>query len=111
MVGTTANGRKIWKWTGPAITEEAPKEIIFTNHDLLTQIMPFANGGYYNYDRLIYKAGQTAPTGVKTLKADDDDAVDYYYDLQGRRYTQEPTSKGVYIKNGKKVVQPYKSLP
>lgn len=31
MVGTTANGRKIWKWTGPAITEEAPEEIIFTN--------------------------------------------------------------------------------
>ena len=68
IISNLANGRKIWKWTGPVITEEAPKEIIFTNHDLLTQIMPFANGGYYNYDRLIYKAGQTAPTGVKTIK-------------------------------------------
>jgi hypothetical protein len=104
MVGTTANGRKIWKWTGPVITEEAPKEIIFTNHDLLTPIMPFANGGYYNYDRLMYKAGQTTPSGMKTLKADHDDAGDYYYDLQGRSYTQKPTSKGVYIKNGKKMV-------
>lgn len=104
MVGTTANGRKIWKWTGPVITEEAPKEIIFTNHDLLTPIMPFANGGYYNYDRLMYKAGQTTPSGMKTLKADHDDAGDYYYDLHGRSYTQKPTSKGVYIKNGKKVV-------
>jgi hypothetical protein len=40
---------------------------------------------------------------VKTLKADDADADGYYYDLQGRRYTQRPGSKGVYIKNGKKV--------
>ena len=103
LVGTTANNRKIWKGTGPAITETAPTEIIFTNHDLLTTIMPFANGGYYNYDHLIYKAGQTDPTGVKTLKADDADGNGYYYDLQGRRYTQRPGSKGVYIKNGKKV--------
>lgn len=103
MVGTTANGRKIWKWTGPAITEEAPEEIIFTNHDLLTPIMPFANGGYYHYDRLMYKAGQTAPTGVKMLKADDDAADGYYYDLQGRRIEGKPT-QGIYIKNGKKVV-------
>ena len=65
--------------------------------------MPFANGGYYNYDHLIYKAEQTAPTSVKTLKADDADADSYYYDLLGRRYTQRPGSKGVYIKNGKKV--------
>ena len=101
MVGTTANDRKIWKWTGPAITEPAPAEIIFTNHDLLTTIMPFANGGYYHYDHLMYKVGQTAPTGVKTIKTDDGDG--YYYDLQGRRYTQRPGSKGVYIKNGKKV--------
>lgn len=104
MVGTTANGRKIWKWTGPAVTEETPKEIIFTNHDLLTPIMSFANGGYYHYDRLMYKAGQTSPTGVKRLKADDDDAVGYYYDLQGRRYSRKPTSKGVIINRGKKVV-------
>lgn len=104
IISNLANGRKIWKWTGPVITEEAPKEIIFTNHDLLTPIMPFANGGYYNYDRLMYKAGQTTPSGMKTLKADHDDAGDYYYDLQGRSYTQKPTSKGVYIKNGKKMV-------
>ncbi len=104
IVGTTANERKIWKWTGPAITEEAPKEIIFTNHDLLTPIIPFVHGGYYNYERLKYKAGQTSPTGVKTLKADDTVADDYYYDLQGRRYTQKAALKGVYIKNGKKVV-------
>lgn len=102
MVGTTANGRKIWKWTGPAITEPSPTEIIFTNHDLLTQIMPFANGGYYNYERLMYKAGQATPTSVKTLKAGH--SVDSYYDLQGRRINGKPTQRGVYIKNGKKVV-------
>ena len=31
------------------------------------------------------------------------DGDGYYYDLQGHRYTQRPGSKGVYIKNGKKV--------
>jgi len=38
-------------------SEAEPVEIIFTNHDLLTGVMPFANGGYYNYGRLLYKAG------------------------------------------------------
>ena len=64
--------------------------------------MPFANGGYYNYERLMYKAGQTTPTSVKTLKADH--SGDSYYDLQGRRINGKPTQRGVYIKNGKKVV-------
>ena len=106
MVGTTANDRKIWKWTGPAITEEAPKEIIFTNHDLLTQIMPFANGGYYNYDHLMYKAGQTTPTGIHEVSGFQiqDAGDDAWYDLQGRRIEGVPTQKGIYVRNGKKVV-------
>ena len=40
-------------------------------------------------------------TGISTLELSEDAAV--YYDLQGRRITQ-PTTKGVYIKNGKKVM-------
>ena len=40
-------------------------ELIFTNHDLLTDIMTFANGGYYNYDCLLYKTGEDTQTGIR----------------------------------------------
>ena len=101
MVGTTDNGRHIWYWKGAAISEAAPVEIIFTNGDLLTCIMPFANGGYYNYDELLYKAGQT--TGIKVVRYDDA-SDDCYYDLQGHRFTRKPSTKGIYLHQGKKVI-------
>ena len=103
MVGTTENNRKIWSWTGPAMTAETPVEIIFTNHDLLTCIMPFENGGYYKYDGLLYKAGQTESTGVQSLK-EATTSGDCYYDLQGRRIHSTPTESGIYINQGKKIV-------
>lgn len=82
-------------------------EIIFTNHDLLTSVMPFANGGYYNYDRLIYKAGQDESIGVSLTKISHSTAG-YYLDLQGRHFEQRPTVKGIYIycngNNNEKVV-------
>ena len=40
-------------------------------------------------------------TGISTLEVSEEEAV--YYDLQGRR-VMNPTVKGVYIKNGKKVM-------
>lgn len=40
-------------------------------------------------------------TGISTLEKSEEESV--YYDLQGRRITK-PTVKGVYIKNGKKVM-------
>ncbi len=100
FVGTTATGRHIWRWTGPAITEKTPLELIFTNHDLLTDIMPFDNGGYYNYDRLLYKAEQT--TDIKNLKVSNNpkDAHAVWYALNGSRLSQRPTTKGLYINKG-----------
>lgn len=107
MVGTTANGRKIWCWTGSAITEEPPAEIIFTNHDLLTFVMPFVNSGYYKYDQLLYNASQTIPAGIKDVPTFNGQRSmaneNNWYDLQGRRISQ-PTQKGLYIVNGKKTV-------
>jgi hypothetical protein len=100
LVGTTDIGREIWRWTGPAITETKPVEIIFTNHDLLTGIMPFDNGGYYNYDTHLYNAGQT--TGIIEVKSEKHDGA--WYDMQGRKLSNEPTRAGVYIKNGNKVI-------
>ncbi len=78
-------------------------EIIFTNHDLLTGVMPFANGGYYNYGRLLYKAGQTE-TSVQPSNMSLRQKAEEYFDLQGRRLFQKPSAKGVYIRNGRKLV-------
>jgi hypothetical protein len=103
MVGTTANGRKIWRWTGPAITEEAPAEIVFTNHDLLTFVMPFVNSGYYKYDQMVYNASQT--TGIVSMsdgRRKTDDADNAWYNLQGQRV--DKSQKGLVIYQGRMYV-------
>lgn len=100
-VGTTANGRRIWRWTGPATTEPAPDEIIFTNNDMLTDIMPFANGGYYNYGSLLYKAGQNTPVSIPSIPSGRT-AESTPYNLQGLPVTT-PTPGSIYIVDGKKV--------
>ena len=106
LVGQTANGRNIWLWTRPATaTEPAPIELIFTNHDLLTDILPFTCGGYYNYDRLLYLTESPTPTGISqpatTTNASPAEAITY--DLQGRRVNRP--LHGVYIKGGRKMVK------
>ena len=102
LVGTNSNGRKIWRWIGPETTTSAPVEIIFTNHDLLTDIMSFENGGYYNYDRLLYKAGLATGITATNNTAINDDA---WYDLTGRKLIGSPTTKGIYIHQGKKYIK------
>ena len=105
QVGTTALGRHIYRWTGPAVNEAAPKEIIFTNHDLLTDVLPFANGGYYNYGQLVYMAGET--TGIGSMLNSEcimHNRADAWFSLDGRKLKSLPTAKGIYVKNGKKVV-------
>ena len=101
MVGTTANGRKIWLWTGPVLSEKAPVELIFTNRDMLTFVMPFEQGGYYNFRELRYKT--ELPTGIVAPSAEQNVGNSTVFDLQGRIRTQQlPSSlRSVYIKNGK----------
>lgn len=113
LVGTTANGRKIWRWTGTSTSEQPIVQLIFTNHDLLTDILPFANGGYYCYDRLVYKADQTAETAITRpdtySNSRSDDGIDAtssagWYTLDGRRLSHRPTTSGVYLHGNRKVV-------
>ena len=111
LVGTTAEGRQIWRWTGPAIGEPQPVEIIFTNHDLQTDIMSFDNGGYYNYASHLYNAGQT--TGIESIDNGQliiDNSADAVYDLSGRKVNchlstvnSQFKKKGIYIKNRRKI--------
>jgi hypothetical protein len=105
MVGTTANDRQIWRWTGPTTSDPQPVEIIFTNHDLLTGIMPFANGGYYNYASLLYNAGQTTEiVSMEDGRWKMEDVNDAWYTIDGRKPQGKPTQKGVYINRNKKRV-------
>ena len=103
MVGTTANGRKIWRWIGVPPTEQPFVELVFTNHDLLTEVMPFACGGYYRYDRLVYLAYESVPTSIAKPAADKTLSADWFT-LDGRRLSHHPTTKGIFIHHNKKIV-------
>ena len=59
--------------------------------------------GYRNVCHYYYsKHNYVDPTGIESIKYDDS-SIPVWYDLQGRSITT-PTSKGIYIVNGKKAV-------
>lgn len=72
-----------------------------TNY-LLESVETAADGNrnvcHYYYSKHNY----VDPTGIESIKCDDASTT-VWYDLQGRRITT-PTSEGIYIVNGKKVV-------
>ena len=60
LLGTAANGRKVWKWAwnGSRVSQPSPNEgIIFNDGANQTADLPFANGGYYTKDGLAGIAG------------------------------------------------------
>lgn len=69
---------------------------------LLESVETSADGNrnvcHYYYSKHNY----VDPTGIESIKCDDA-SIPVWYDLQGRSITT-PTSKGIYIVNGKKVV-------
>jgi hypothetical protein len=113
LVGTTVNGRKIWRWVGSSTAGQPIEQLVFTNHDLLTDILPFANSGYYRYDQLLYKANQTIPSSIARPdiyspshgdKDPDATSADGWFTLDGRRLANRPTTNGIYIHGHQKVV-------
>jgi hypothetical protein len=50
--------------------------------------------------------GSDGSTFISSLSGDSRNlgAYDCWYDLQGRRLNVKPTSRGIYIRNGKKVI-------
>ncbi len=111
-VGTTADGKTVWKWTWDkkvilrsGVTSSAsytiPTNIIFTNKATgtkQTNDMAFKNGNYYG-ENVTY--GNV--TGISSVKADaTTDKI--WYTISGTRLTNKPSQKGVYIHQGKKVV-------
>ena len=71
--------------------------------DYLLESVETSADGYRNVCHYYYsKHNYVDPTGIESIKCDDA-SIPVWYDLQGRRITT-PTSKGIYIVNGKKVV-------
>jgi hypothetical protein len=71
--------------------------------DYLLESVETSADGYRNVCHYYYsKHNYVDPTGIESIKCDDASAP-VWYDLQGRSITT-PTSKGIYIINGKKVV-------
>lgn len=114
-VGTTADGKTVWKWTWDnkvilmsGVTGSAsytlPSHIIFTNKKAgsdsgaQTLNMAFKNGNYYG-DNVTYGNA----TGISVIKANAQ-AADSWYTMSGTRMASKPTQKGVYIHQGKKAV-------
>jgi hypothetical protein len=62
--------------------------------------MHFVNGGYYNYDCLLYDATNTGSAGITTVTGDS--RSDDWYTLDGRRLKQRPATKGFYLKKHSK---------
>ena len=65
--------------------------------------MPFVNGGYYNYDRLLYQVGLTTKVNLTHTPSSYGEGNESWYNPDGR-LMYRPTSKGIYIKEGKKHV-------
>ena len=71
--------------------------------DYLLESVETSADGYRNVCHYYYsKHNYVDPTDIESIKCDDASAP-VWYDLQGRSITT-PTSKGIYIVNGKKVV-------
>ena len=105
LLGTANNGNKVWKWTWDGTKQnnssaKQPAKIIFSNSGTpQTADLPFENGGYYTKDGL---KGNVI-TAIQDVHRSTFDVQHSTYDLQGRRLNQTP-KKGLYIRDGKKVV-------
>ena len=114
-VGTTSDGKNVWKWTwnrsyvkdktAPASTTASlPTNIIFTNKKAnsnsgaQTNDMAFKIGNYYG-DNVTYGNA----TGISVIKANAQ-TDESWYTIGGTRLSGKPTQKGVYIHQGKKAV-------
>lgn len=114
-VGTTSDGKDVWKWTwnrnyvkdesaSESTTASLPTGIIFTNKKAgndsgaQTLNMKFNNGNYYG-DNVTYGNA----TGISVIKANAQ-TDESWYTIGGTRLSGKPTQKGVYIHQGKKAV-------
>ena len=78
-----------------------PAFIIFSNNGSpQTDDLTFTNAGYYNKQGLL---GVVTPTGINNINRETT-SNNCLYTLDGRKLDKMPTTKGIYITNGVKVV-------
>lgn len=101
-VGTN-NGKTVWKWSYNGTLTSKPTQIIFNNNNNggQTADLDFENGGYYNQAGAL----QGVITGILDVRKKREDVRNGWYDLNGCRLSSEPTRKGVYIHQGKKILK------
>lgn len=106
-LGTAPNGNRVWKWTWDGKKQKnsaavKPAKIIFSNGGApQTDDLTFEQGGYYVKDGLF---GVVTATGIHELSTPNSQLSRDWYDLQGRKLSGKPGTRGVYIHQGKKVV-------
>ena len=65
-------------------------------------------GLYWDTSELLTKDGTlkvtNVPTGINNVISDIDEGQNIWYTIDGRRIDGAPSNKGIYIKNGKKIV-------
>ena len=100
LLGTASNGNKVWKWTYSGTLTTQPTGIIFNNNGSpQTDDLAFENGGYYTRDGL---KGNVITAGISDVQRSTFNVQRSTYDLQGRKTI--PLKKGLYIRQGKKVL-------
>ena len=98
-----------WAGTQPKLGEEVTlwtANRLSTSSDIVLNLPTLPSGLYWDTSDLLKPTGilrvTNTPTGINNVNMDNH-YDDYYYTLDGVRI-ENPTKKGIYIKNGKKVV-------
>lgn len=104
LMGQTATGRYIYKYTFTKVTE-APAYLIISYNSGNTKIydgVAFVNHGYYveGNDTPTQTISATGISEILNSKSGDGS----FYDLSGRKVTQAAAKRGLYIRNGRKYI-------
>ena len=113
-VGTAHNGNAVWKWTFKESDKKAAtggnEGIIFNNalnasdeKKVQTDDLEFQNTGYYTLNGM-WKNVLKEVTGIQAITTTHSNTDTQWYNLNGSRFSEKPTRKGIYIHQGKKVV-------
>jgi hypothetical protein len=99
LKGTLKAGDEVVLWKVGALQ---------TTSNTVVNLPELPDGLYWDTTQLLKKEGKLKvtdqPTGIRNLTPALSEGEGVWYSLDGRRLTREPQQKGIYIKNGKKII-------
>ena len=99
LKGTLKAGDEVVLWKAGALQ---------TTSNTVVNLPELPDGLYWDTTQLLKKEGKLKvtdqPTGIRNLTPALSEGEGVWYTLDGRRLTGEPQQKGIYIKNGKKII-------